>query len=56
MSLFNEIVKVYPELSNGDNFNLNSVIVLRNDSDGYGDYIEKWEYHKPIPEGMKLGK
>jgi len=31
-------------------------IVLRDDSDGEGIYIEKWEYSKPIPDGLKLGK
>ena len=55
MSLFNEIVEVYPGLTDND-FGLNGSIGLRNDSDGVGDYIEKWEYSQPIPEGLKLGK
>jgi hypothetical protein len=55
MSLFDEIIAVYPELTTGD-FLPNGVIVLRNDSDGVGDYIEKWEYSQPIPEGLTLGK
>jgi hypothetical protein len=55
MSLFDEIVAIYPELTN-DDFGLNGSIGLRNDSDGVGDYIEKWEYSKPIPEGLTLGK
>jgi hypothetical protein len=55
MSLFDDIIEVYPELTNTD-FGLNGSIGLRNDSDGIGDYIEKWEYTKPIPEGLSLGK
>jgi hypothetical protein len=55
MSLFDKIVAIYPELTNAD-FGLNGSIGLRNDSDGVGDYIEKWDYSKPIPEGLSLGK
>jgi hypothetical protein len=29
---------------------------LRDDSDGRGAYIEKWEYNEPLPEGMTVGK
>ncbi len=54
MSLFDKIVKVYPELSIKDF--VNGTIILRNDSDGVGDYIEKWEYTEPIPDGLSLGK
>ena len=55
MSLFDEIITIYPELTDSD-FLPNGVISLRNDSDGIGDYIEKWEYSKPIPNGLTLGK
>ena len=54
MKLNEQIIEAYPELSDKD-FNRES-IVLRNDSDGLGDYIAKWEYSKPIPSGLKLGK
>lgn len=37
-------------------FGANGPIVLRDDSDGQGAYIAKWEYSKPLPEGMKVGK
>lgn len=59
MALYDDIIKIYPELSedNGNKyFGINGSIKLCNDSDGKGDYIEKWEYQKPIPAGMKLGK
>jgi hypothetical protein len=55
MDLFTEITEVYPELTDAD-FAQKGSIRLRDDSDGLGAYIEKWEYSKPIPEGMKLGK
>lgn len=54
-SLWQEIVEVYPELTPEDFIDSGS-IKLVNDSDGHGDYIAKWEYSKPIPEGLKLGK
>jgi hypothetical protein len=31
-------------------------ILLKDDSDGLGAYISKWEYSQPIPEGLALGK
>jgi hypothetical protein len=55
MSLFNKIIEIYPELTLND-FDENGVIKLRDDSDGQSAYIEKWEYSKPLPEGMKVGK
>jgi hypothetical protein len=56
MSLYDKIMQAYPELTNDDFDPFTGVISLRNDSDGNGDYIYKWEYSKPIPEGLKLGK
>ena len=55
MSLYNKIIAAYPELTNAD-FGRQGSIGLRNDSDGLGDFIEKWEYNKPILEGLTLGK
>jgi hypothetical protein len=55
MTLYEEIRNVYPELENKD-FHFDGVIGLRDDSDGLGVYIVKWEYSKPIPAGLKLGK
>ena len=54
MSKYEEIVKVYPELT-VNNFGRNGQIELCDDGDGI-DYIAKWEYSKPLPEGMKVGK
>ena len=54
MTLYETIIAEYPELS--DVKLLDKYIVLQNDSDGVGDYIKKWEYIKPLPEGLTLGK
>ncbi len=55
MDIYEQIIEVYPELKIQD-FHPNGVINLQNDSDGVGDYIAKWEYFKPIPQGLTLGK
>lgn len=43
MSLFDKILKLRPSLTISD-FALGGPIALRNDSDGKGAYIEKWEH------------
>ena len=53
MTLIEIIKETYPELTDVD-FGNKGAISLRND--GFGDYIEKWEYTEPIPKGLKLGK
>ena len=53
--LFQTITEVYPELES-KNFDWKSgEISLFDDGDGI-QYIAKWEYSKPIPEGLTLGK
>lgn len=54
LTLFQKIKAAYPELTD-DHF-LDGTIILQNDSDGLGDYIAKWDYAKPIPDDLKLGK
>ena len=56
MSLYQQIIDAYPELNLAAFDPANGVISLRDDADGEGAYIEKWEYIKPIPIGLKLGK
>jgi hypothetical protein len=41
MTLYDKIIAIYPELTDGDFLD---TIVLQNDSDGKGDYIAKWEH------------
>ena len=55
MNLYEKIIAAYPELTNA-NFGVRGEILLSDDLDAAGAYIEKWEYSKPIPAGLKLGK
>jgi hypothetical protein len=55
MELWQKIIEAYPEISSTDDFTRLGII-LKDDSDGQGAYIAKWEYSKPIPEGLTLGK
>jgi hypothetical protein len=41
MTLYEKIKAIYPNLEEKDFW---TVIELRNDSDGKGDYIAKWEH------------
>ena len=53
MELWQIIREAYPELTDE---HFIKEIMLQDDSDGLGAYIAKWEYSKPIPDGLKLGK
>ena len=55
MELWEKIIEAYPEIQPTDCFS-DLGIWLRDDSDGQGAYIDKWDYSKPIPEGLTLGK
>jgi hypothetical protein len=55
MELWEKIIAAFPEINPSDNF-MELGIFLQDDSDGLGAYIAKWEYSKPIPKGLKLGK
>jgi hypothetical protein len=48
MTLYEKIRTLYPELAYSDFVPDSGVISLRNDSDGRGDYIAKWE-HPTLP-------
>ena len=56
MELWQKIVEVYPETADNDFLIFGNEIILQDNSDGAGAYIAKWDYSKPIPEGLKLGK
>ena len=45
MTLYERIMALYPSLTQQDFL---TVITLKNDSDGKGDYIAKWE-HPTLP-------
>ena len=55
MELWEKIITAYPEIQPTDDFSKLG-IVLQDDSDGAGAYIAKWDYDKPIPDGLTLGK
>jgi hypothetical protein len=52
MNLYEKIIALYPELINADFL---TVIRLKNDSDGRGDYIAEWNHPtlaKPTEEQL----
>jgi hypothetical protein len=53
MTIVETIKEAYPELE-GKDFEIK--LLVQDDSDGEGAYIAQWNYSKPIPEGLKLGK
>jgi hypothetical protein len=55
MTLWEKIVAIYPELTDADFWTFGT-IALQDDSDGKGAYIAKWDYSKPLPKGLKVGK
>lgn len=55
MELWEKIIAAYSEIQPTDDFK-SLGIFLQDDGDGDGAYIAKWEYTKPIPTGLKLGK
>lgn len=57
MDLYTQITTVYPELKITKDYDpfYDGTILLKDDGDGI-QYIAKWEYSKPLPAGMKVGK
>lgn len=55
MDLFTQITDVYPDLTKKDFEPKSGTIALQDDGDGV-QYIAEWNYSKPIPTGLKLGK
>ena len=49
MTLYEQIIHIYPELKPEDFASPGGVITLQNDSDGRGDYIKAWN-HPTLPE------
>jgi len=54
MSLYEEIIEALPELADKPKEFYRGSIELQDDGDGA--YIKRWEYSKPIPEGLTIGK
>ena len=55
MDLYTKIANAHPELTESDFHPSSGSILLQDDGDGVS-YIAKWEYTKPLPTGLKLGK
>ena len=55
MSLYDQIIAIYPE-TEISNLISTMKIVLRDDSDGSPQWIQKWDCELALPAGMKLGK
>jgi hypothetical protein len=53
--MYELIIETYPELTNKNFDPSYGVITLSDDGDGIV-YLSKWDYDKPIPEGLTLGK
>ena len=49
MVLYDKIISLYPSLISDDFHPMRGSILLKNDSDGKGDYIAKWE-HETLPQ------
>jgi hypothetical protein len=56
MALYDDLIAALPELTDADFAPITGSIMLQDDSDGEGAFIAKWEYLKPLPAGMKIGK
>jgi hypothetical protein len=56
MDLVTKIVETYPNIEMKEfNFVQGGTIQICDDGDGV-QYIAKWNYSEPIPEGLTLGK
>jgi hypothetical protein len=55
MDLFEKITSVYPELTSADFQPISGTILLQDDGDGI-QYLAAWNYSKPVPTGLKVGK
>lgn len=51
--MIEELKKIYPDI---ESMIISGDIVIQDDSDGYGEYISKWNVDYCLPEGMKVGK
>ena len=55
-SKYEIIIEQYPELNERDFDPIFGKIEIRDDSDGFGDYIARWDYEEAMPKGLVLGK
>jgi hypothetical protein len=55
MDIYQIIIDTYPELDTSDFSPSGNKIKLKDDGDGIV-YLGEWNYSKPIPDGLTLGK
>jgi hypothetical protein len=55
MTPYDKIIETYPDLTDADFNPSTGTIGLFDDGDGV-QYIKYWNYSKPLPKGLKLGK
>ena len=53
MAIYDEVIAAFPEIPIEEFYPENGKITLRDDSDGTGEYIAKWEYSKPLPQSLQ---
>jgi hypothetical protein len=53
MTLYEKIIAEYPELEGSKSF-IDGTIILQNE--GQGDYVAAWNYSKPLPDGLSVGR
>lgn len=51
--IYEAIINIYPEAASDIS---NGLIVIRDDSDGKGEYLYKWDVSYQLPDGLKIGK
>jgi XkdW protein len=54
MALYDQIIAIYPTLTQADFSPNGGTILLQNDSDGKGDYIKSWTNSNPQPTQEQL--
>jgi hypothetical protein len=55
MNIVEKVLETYPELTSRDFHPIEGIIGFQDDGDGIV-YLCKWNYEKPLPPGIKLGK
>ena len=56
LSKYDQIIAAFPEMADLSNQDKDAIFKCRDDSDGIGDYIVYWNYDKPLPGGLMVGK
>lgn len=56
MTLVEQIMHAYPELTLDDFGPVKRTIIVQDDADGGGPYIQQWNYANPVPAGIAVGK